>query len=86
MSYKNITQKFGLKNIDYTRNYLIEEVNQKELMNQKQKKVCRFLNYTEHLLILIFTVFFSWYFYSNYEFCNIIKNLCTNCRNYKFKS
>ena len=48
----NISQKFRLKNIDETRNYLIKEINQSELMSKKYKKVCKNLIYTEHFLIL----------------------------------
>ena len=33
MSKEDISQEFGLKNVDETRNYLIEEINQNELMN-----------------------------------------------------
>ena len=51
MPKKNISQKFRLKNIDETRNYLIKEINQNELMSKKHKKVYRVLNYIEHLLI-----------------------------------
>ena len=56
MSEENISQEFRLKNIDETRNYLIEEINQNELMSKKHKKVYRVSNYIEHLLILISTV------------------------------
>ena len=35
---------------------MTEEINQKELMRKKHKKVYRVLNYIEHLLILICTV------------------------------
>ena len=56
MVEENISQEFRLKNIDETRNYLIEEINQNELMSKKHKKVYRVLNYIEHLLILISTV------------------------------
>ena len=38
------------------KNYFIEEINQNELMSKKYKKVCRVLNYIEHLLILVSTV------------------------------
>ena len=48
----NISQEFRLKNIDETRNYLIEEINQNKLVSKKYKKVCRTLNYVEHFLIL----------------------------------
>ena len=41
MFEENISQSFRLKNIDETRNYLTEEINQKELMCKKHKKVNR---------------------------------------------
>ena len=47
-----ISQEFSLKNIDETRNYFIEEINQNKLASKKHKKVCRTLNYVEHFLIL----------------------------------
>ena len=56
MSEENISQEFTLKNKDETRNYLIEEINQNELMSKKHSKIYRLLNYIEHLLTLISTV------------------------------
>ena len=56
ISEKNMNQEFRLKNIDEIRNYLIEEINRNELQRKRHKKVCRVLNYTEHSLILIFTI------------------------------
>ena len=56
MFEENITQEFRLKNIERTRNYLIKEINQNELMIKKYKKVYRVLNYIEHLLMLVSTV------------------------------
>ena len=56
MFEENTSQKFRLKNINETRNYLVEEINQNELKSKKHKKIYRVLNYTEHLLILISTV------------------------------
>ena len=38
MSEENISQEFRLKNINETRNYLIEEINQNELMSKNNKK------------------------------------------------
>ena len=35
MAEKNISEESRLKNIDETRNYLIEEINQNELMIKK---------------------------------------------------
>ena len=46
MVEENISQEFRLKNVDETRNYLLE------LMSRKPKKVCTTLNYVEHFLIL----------------------------------
>ena len=48
MTEENIGQKLRLKNMDETRNYFIEAVNQNELMSKKHKKVCVVLNYIEH--------------------------------------
>ena len=45
-----------MKNIDETRNYLIEEIDWNELISEKHKKVCITLNYIEHFLILGFTI------------------------------
>ena len=53
MSEENISQEFRLKNIDETRNYFLEEIKKNELISKKHKKVCRILNYIDHLLIVI---------------------------------
>ena len=42
-----------MKNIDETRNYFVEEIEQNELISSKHKKVCTGLIYFKHLLILI---------------------------------
>ena len=52
MVEENISQEFRLKKINETRNYFLEEIEQNELMNKKQKKVCKTLNYLEQFLIL----------------------------------
>ena len=52
---RNISE-FRLKEINKTRNYLIEEIKQNKLINKKEKKVCRILKYTEYLLILASTL------------------------------
>ena len=44
MAEKNVSQEFRLKNIDETRNYLIEEINWNELMSKKNKNVLTALN------------------------------------------
>ena len=56
MAEENISQKFSLKNIDETRNYLIEGINRNELMSKKHRKVFITLNYIEHFLILGSTI------------------------------
>ena len=39
MAKENINQEFRSKNTDETRNLLIEEINQNEMMSKKHKKV-----------------------------------------------
>ena len=48
--------KFRLRNIDEKRNYVIEEIKHNDLKNEKYKNTCKYLNYVEHLLILVSTV------------------------------
>ena len=45
-----------MKEIAETRKYFVEEIKQKELISKKHKKVCKALNYIEHLLILAYAV------------------------------
>ena len=52
MCKENISQKFRLRNIDRIRNYLLDEIEQHELMGTKHEKVCAALNYIEHFLML----------------------------------
>ena len=40
MLEENINQEIRLKKIEEIRNYLIEEINQNELMSKKHKQVC----------------------------------------------
>ena len=40
MEEENIRQEFKLKNIDETKNYLTEEMNQNKLVNKQDKKIC----------------------------------------------
>ena len=56
MAEENISQEFRLNNIDATRNYFFEEIEQNYLMGKKHKKVCEVLNYIEHFLILTSTL------------------------------
>ena len=52
MIEENISQEFRLKNIDGTRNYFLEEIEQSEFVSREHKKVCTTLNYIEHFFIL----------------------------------
>ena len=42
ISEKKVSQEFRLKNIDETRNYLIKDIYQNELISKKYKKAFRF--------------------------------------------
>ena len=55
MVEESISQEFRLKNIDETRNYFFDEIEQNKLMSKKNKNVCATLNHTEHFLILTST-------------------------------
>ena len=50
--------EFRLKKnkIDETKNYLLEEINHNDSMSEKYQKTCKYLNYVEHLPILVSTV------------------------------
>ena len=52
---ENINKEFRLKNIDETRNYLIEETNRNKFMSKKHEKISTTLNYIKHFLILAST-------------------------------
>ena len=52
MVEENIIQECRLKNIDETRNYFLEEIEQNELISRKHKSVCTMLTYIEHFLFL----------------------------------
>ena len=52
----NIASLDSIPKKDITRNYLLEEIQQNELMSEKHKKVCRALNYFEDFLIFISAV------------------------------
>ena len=47
-----MSQEFRLKNIDETRNFFLEEIEQNGLMSRKHKKVCATPNHIEHFLVL----------------------------------
>ena len=48
--------EFRLRKIDETTNYLLDEMKHKDLMSEKYKKACKYLNYLKQLLILASTV------------------------------
>ena len=52
MLEENKSQEFELQNIDETRNYFHEQIEQNELMSRKHNKVCANLNYIEQFIIL----------------------------------
>ena len=56
MTEKDISQKFILKKIKEINNCFIKEIEQNELLNNKNKKICTTLNYIEHFLTLVFAV------------------------------
>ena len=56
MPEENINQECRLKKVDETRNYLVEEINQNELMGKEHKKVWGVLNYIGHSLIVVSTI------------------------------
>ena len=47
-----MSQEFRLKNINETKIYFLEEINQNKLMSEIDKRVCITLNYIEYFLIL----------------------------------
>ena len=48
--------EFRLIKIDETRNYLLYEIKHNDLISEKYKKTCKYLNYVEHLFILFSVV------------------------------
>ena len=48
--------EFRLRKIDETRNYLLDEIKHDDLISEKYKKTCKYLNYVENLLILSSTI------------------------------
>ena len=48
--------EFRLRKTNETRNYHLEEVNHNDLIREKYKKTCKYLNHIEHLLILVSTI------------------------------
>ena len=44
--------EFRLKRVDETKNYLLEKIKHNDLVSEKYKKSCKYLNYVEGLIIL----------------------------------
>ena len=56
MFEKNVSQECRLKIMDELRNYLIKEISQNQILNEKYKELYRVLKFIEHLLISTSTV------------------------------
>ena len=48
-----LSLEFRLRKLDKKRNYLLEQMKHNDLMNEKYKNTCKYLNYVEELLILV---------------------------------
>ena len=48
--------EFRLRKIGETRNYLLDKIKHNDLMSEKYKKTCKYVNYVGHFLILASTV------------------------------
>ena len=48
--------EFRFKKIDEKINYRLDEINYNELMSEKYKKACKYLNYVKQLVVLVSTV------------------------------
>ena len=48
--------EFRLRKIDETRNYVLDEMKNNDLMSKKYKRTYNYLNYVEQLRILVSTV------------------------------
>ena len=84
VSFKNMVQEkisheFSFKNIDETRRYFLEEIEQNELMSRKYRKVFTAVNYIEHFLILASAITGC---ISISTFASLLgKIFCNSCRN-----
>ena len=48
--------EFRFKKIDEKINYRLDEINYNDLMSEKYKKACKYLNYVKQLVVLVSTV------------------------------
>ena len=53
---EEVSLEFRLRKIDETRNYLLNEISHNDLMSEKYKKTCKYLNFVRLLVILVSTV------------------------------
>ena len=44
--------EFRLRKINETRNYLLDEIKHNDLITEKYKKTCKYVNFVENLLVL----------------------------------
>ena len=58
--------EFRLKRVDETKNYLLEKIKHNDLVSEKYKKSCKYLNYVEGLIILASKVN-SWVSVSSFD-------------------
>ena len=52
-----------LRKIDETSNYLLNKIKHSDLMSEKYKNTCKYLNYAQNLLILSLTILSSIFMY-----------------------
>ena len=81
------SQELRLKNIEKTRNYFVEVIEQNEFSSEKHNKICTTLNYIEHFLILASLVTkrisISAFAFLVGISIGSLKNLWNNCSNFK---
>ena len=59
MIYKYFSDKCGRRDksqVQIKRNFLLEEIKHNDFMSEKYKKTYKYLNYVEHLLIIVSVV------------------------------
>ena len=71
---KETSLEFRLRKTNETRNYLLEEIKRNNLFSERHKKTCKYLNYVEHLFILVLTISGC-----GFNFCICFINLCFCC-------
>ena len=73
-----MSQELRLKNVDDTRSYFLEGIEQNHLLNRMHKKVCTTLNYIETFLSSTITGCMSIYAFASLlgVLIGITKNIC----------